>query len=180
MNKGEMLKKTEEYMDYITQHKKNVCIAWAELRKALTNIELLMRPSIVSSMEYRTRCHDESKFSEEEFLAYRQHFYPADGEQVNDQEFQRAWESHYRRNDHHWQYWIDEDGNFVTSYSVDEKICAYLEMICDWQAMGYVFGGNAPSYYEAHKTEIKIDPGWVSFVEEILSAFSDYLNGANT
>ena len=105
----------------------------------------------------------------------RRYIYPVDGEDVDPAAFDRAWRTHYRRNDHHWQYWVDEDGDFISSYSVDNKICAYLEMVCDWQAMSYVMGGNAVSYYESHKSSIQIEAYWREFLEEILSLLSEYL-----
>lgn len=63
----------------------------------------------------------------------------------------------------------------MSYYDVDTKICAYLEMICDWQAMGYVNGDSATEYYRNHKDEIKIDPNWVSLVEEILDLLDSYI-----
>lgn len=175
-NKNAWLEKTSEYMNYIEQHKKNVVAAWAELREALKDISLVQRPQIIDEMEWRVRRHDDSKMSEEEFLPYRQHFYPIDGESINETAFEEAWKTHYSRNDHHWQYWIDPDGMFFSYGSVDNKLCAYLEMICDWQGMGYMKGDTAPQYYRDHKDEIKIDPNWVAFVEEILDSLEIYLN----
>ena len=115
------------------------------------------------------------EMSEEEFLPYRQHFYPVDGENTNESDFEQAWRCHYRRNDHHWQYWVADDGTFINYGSVDEKMCAYLEMICDWQAMGYAMGDSAPQYYRTHKDEIRIDPNWIAFVEEILDSLETYI-----
>lgn len=174
-NKTELLEKTTEYMNYIAQHKENIRKAWLELRDALKGIDLFQRPKILDEMEWRIRNHDDSKMSEEEFLPYRQHFYPVAGEVVDDAAFELAWERHYRTNDHHWQYWIDCNGDFMSYYDVDTKICAYLEMICDWQATGYVNGDSAPEYYRNHKDEIKIDPNWVSLVEEILDLLDSYI-----
>lgn len=176
VNKSELLEKTAEYMNYLAQHKENIRKAWIELSQALAGIDLFERPEIQNNMEWRIRSHDDSKMSEEEFLPYRQHFFPIADEVINEQDFQRAWKSHYRHNDHHWQYWIDDYGNFNSYYDVDAKICAYLEMVCDWQAMGYVKGDSAPAYYKAHKDEIKLDPHWQPFVEEILGLLEDYLN----
>lgn len=174
-NKTLWIQKTSEYMNYIEQHNANVIRAWDELQKALSDIELLNKPDIKVAMNWRVRNHDDSKILVEEFLPYRQHFYPIPGENVASEAFQKAWEIHYSRNDHHWQYWIDGDG-FVSDYTMDERICACLEMICDWQAMGYVFGDDAPTYYSKHKTEMRIDPNWVGFVEEVLSLLAEYLN----
>lgn len=132
VSKTDLLQKTSEYMDYISEHKKNIQKAWDEIRNATIGISLLQRPAILDEMSWRIKNHDDSKFSEEEFVPYRQHFYPVDGEDVDPAAFDRAWRTHYRRNDHHWQYWVDEDGDFISSYSVDNKICAYLE----WYVIG--------------------------------------------
>jgi hypothetical protein len=175
VSKTDLLQKTSEYMDYLADHKKNVQKAWDELKNATTGVPLLQRPYIVDEMNWRIKCHDDSKFSEEEFVPYRQHFYPVDGEQVDQAAFDKAWKIHCGRNDHHWQYWVDEDGGFISSYSVDTKICAYLEMICDWQAMSYVLGGTAVTYYEANKSSIQIDPYWREFFEEVLALLGEYL-----
>lgn len=176
-NKASWIQKTSEYMDYIAQHRENVVRAWNELRKALTGYELFKKPEIMDAMLWRVRNHDDSKLSVEEFLPYRQRFYPLPDEEVDEQAFRIAWKVHYGRNDHHWEHWVHEDG-FVTGYDVNERICACLEMICDWQAMGYVFGDNAPTYYKNHKTEMRIDPNWVGFVEEVLGIFEEHLNGS--
>ena len=113
-NKTELLEKTTEYMNYIAQHKENIKKAWLELRDALKGIDLFQRPKILDEMEWRIRNHDDSKMSEEEFLPYRQHFYPVAGEVIDDAAFERAWERHYHINDHHWQYWIDSNGDFMS------------------------------------------------------------------
>ena len=67
-NKGAWLQKTSEYMTYIDQHKKNIIVAWAELKEALKDIQLLQRENIIDEMNWRIRRHDDSKMSEEEFL----------------------------------------------------------------------------------------------------------------
>ena len=89
-NKTELLEKTTEYMNYIAQHKENIRKAWLELRDALKGIDLFQRPKILDEMEWRIRNHDDSKMSEEEFLPYRQHFYPVAGEVVDDAAFELA------------------------------------------------------------------------------------------
>lgn len=173
--KTELLEKTAEYMGYIERHKENVAKAWGELRSALKDIELFQRQKILDEMNWRIRCHDDSKMSEEEFLPYRQHFFPVSGEEADEAKFKLAVERHHHINDHHWQYWIDCSGEFIAYYDIDAKICAYLEMICDWQAMGYSEGLSAPEYYKTNKDDIKIDPNWVSLVEEILDLLENYL-----
>lgn len=173
-DKNKWLEQTSAYMEYLANHKQNVIIAWGELKKAVAGIKLFQNHEILIQMENRVYCHDESKYSEEEFLPYRQHFYPVEGEDIDPNAFEKAWELHYRRNPHHWQYWVNENGEFYSGYSITEKICAYLEMICDWQAMSYVKGGSALQYYNDKKDKIKIDPNWIPFVEEVLDCLETY------
>lgn len=97
VSKTDLLQKTSEYMDYLADHKKNVQKAWDELKNATTGVPLLQRPYIVDEMNWRIKCHDDSKFSEEEFVPYRQHFYPVDGEQVDQAAFDKAWKIHCGR-----------------------------------------------------------------------------------
>ena len=174
-DKSKWLEQTSAYMEYIATHKQNVILAWEELKKAVSGIKLFQSQSILIQMENRVYCHDDSKFTEEEFLPYRQHFYPVEGEAIDPDEFEKAWKLHYSRNPHHWQHWVDENGKFYPSYAVEEKICAYLEMICDWQAMSYVKGGSAAKYYNENKEKIKIDPNWLPFVEEVLDCLETYI-----
>lgn len=168
MEKGALLEKINEYFDYLTKHKANVIKAWNEMKKSISEIDFLMHWKIVDEMDWRVGNHDNSKFDEDEFIPYRQHFYPVPGEEQDDSAFQTACELHVHRNAHHWQYWIRPDGSFEEAYDVVDKICGYLEMICDWQAMGYVKGDNALLYYNMNKDSIKIDPNWIGFVEEVL------------
>jgi hypothetical protein len=174
MEKSVLLEKINEYFDYLNQHKANVTKAWDAMKKDISSIPFLSAWNIVDEMGWRINCHDNSKYNEDEFIPYRQHFYPAPGEEPNDAEFQRACDMHVHRNAHHWQYWVNQDGSFNEAYDVVDKICGYLEMICDWQAMGYVKGDNALEYYNSHKDTIIIDPNWVAFVEEVLQLVCSY------
>ena len=173
--KSALLQKTGEYMGYIDTHKKNVILAWGELKQALKGVSFLTRDSILDEMGYRARNHDHSKYSVGEFLAYRQRFYPVPGEDVSEADFQKAWEMHYRTNDHHWQNW---DVHNDTYYGMVDFTCQCLEMICDWQAMGYVFGDNAIAYYEKNKGEMEMSDARRNFVEEVLALLGEYLAGA--
>lgn len=168
MEKTALLEKINEYFDYLAKHKANVVKAWNEMKPTISKIDFLSSWRIIEEMDLRIYDHDNTRYKEDEFIPYRQHFFPVPGEEANDAEFERAWQLHYRGNKHHWQYWVRKDGSFEEGYNVADKICGYLEMICDWQAMGYVKGDNALEYYNANKETIKIDPNWLAFVEEVL------------
>ena len=175
-NKEEWLQKTEEYLIYIDRHKKNIAEAWRELRTALKDIGLVKWDVIQCEMEARIEYHDDSKLDEGEFLPYRQKFYPVSGEIVSEDSFAAACQRHYFINDHHWQHWFDKEGNFEEWCDVRTKMCAFIEMICDWQAMSYEFGGSAPKYFRENKDKIRIDPNWLPFVEEILDCLEQHLS----
>lgn len=66
-----------------------------------------------------------------------------------------AWENHKRVNAHHWENWTQKkDHQYADIFLV--------EMICDWVAMGFEFGGTAKDYYEKNKDKINI-PDWAEF-----------------
>ena len=50
---------------------------------------------------------------------------------------------------------------------------AYIEMICDWQAMGYVFGDTANQYYNSNKDTIKLYPELREWIERLLQELDD-------
>ena len=49
--------------------------------------------------------HDMSKLSKEEFIQYRQFFFPTSNETKDKKLFDDAWENHKKHNLHHWQSW---------------------------------------------------------------------------
>lgn len=85
---------SREYDEYLTKHIQAVkaCFglfpSWKESRHELTE-------------------HDISKYSEEEYRAYDDYFYPNEYSYgfVKDR-FQYAWLHHQNTNKHHWQYWV--------------------------------------------------------------------------
>jgi len=121
------------YLKYILEHKKNIfktCWKRKLYLHALT--------------------HDLSKFSPKEFIPYARYFFISKEEFK--QEFDKAWEHHYKNNPHHWNYWLDENG---IPQRIDGK---YLnQMIADWEAMGLKFGDTAQAYYLNNYRKIKLD-----------------------
>ena len=85
--------KTEEYFQYINEHRQNVSNAW---NKTKPFIDKQKYNSI--TMEKLIASHDLSKYSVEEFTPYRQNFFPYEGEVCDKLKFEEAWQHHKDNN----------------------------------------------------------------------------------
>lgn len=147
------------YFKYIMEHKKNVFIeCWQ-----LGNSWFRQDKKIAFELYIHAFTHDLSKFSPKEFKAYAWKFYAPEQptkkflsliglsnicisrEEVEDN-FNQAWEHHYKHNKHHWNYWEGKD--------MPEKYIR--QMICDWKAMSRKFGDTAQEFYMKNYDKINI------------------------
>ena len=151
------MKKYINYLKYILEHKKNVFIeCWKD------------------KQYIHAFTHDLSKFSPIEFIPYAEWFQGYHGvklekdynhEQLNNgmsnlsrnyleckNNFNKAWEHHYKNNPHHWDHWLDENG--VPKPIPDRYL---RQMLADWEAMGLKFGDTAQAYYLNNYRKIKLD-----------------------
>ena len=165
LNKEECEK---NYTDYVQNHIKNVQKAW---NNEVSNIDDEFIQSHKDELTEQIKHHDESKWDTDEFDAYRANYNPIDDQEKIDNEanFQAAWYHHFQNNPHHWQHWIDDKGDLIPLEDIDTVKKSYIEMICDWQAMGYVFGDTAKQYYDQNKDTIKIYPELQEWLYEILT-----------
>jgi len=165
----EISDKVEEYNWYIREHRNNVLRAWKEMQQRCKNEPFVYDDWKYAILNQMVETHDLSKYSTEEFSAYRQWFYPCEGEERDEEAFNAAWKSHYENeeNSHHWEHWVgkEETDSLFQWFS-------YVTMILDWVAMGYKFGDTALEYYERNKDKIWIEPKYVEFVERILKIMS--------
>jgi hypothetical protein len=110
--------------------------------------------------------HDLSKLSQEEFVPYRQTFYPADpDEKVG---FVEAWEHHKKCNPHHWENWTKKVYGNPNEWKVH---CVH--MVLDWMAMGYYMNDTAQEYYEKNKDNIILPDYWKNFIYTIFERLND-------
>lgn len=155
-------KKDLEYYDYIVEHKKNVMVAFNILMNveasASINNTSLVNLSLNEAITLRKNIlkHDLSKFSEDEFNAYRKSFFSTNEEEIDamhmgisaklmfELEFNSAWKHHYTWNPHHPEYWRD---------STMPKL-AMIEMILDWSAMSIKFKDCPLKYFLKKKSEL--------------------------
>ena len=150
----EYVLKKAEYLKYIYDHVRNVRRGYDILfgSKKYTKF-----PAGVTANEWRDAVtalngqinkHDESKYTEYEFEQYRRHFYPTkleleegeDAQKKAEEEFEAAWEHHYKTNRHHPEYWkfVQDDGTHVDTPSdigSAMPLIDVMHMFCDWFAM---------------------------------------------
>ena len=136
--------KEKEYDDYIKEHINNVKKSFNYRVYAIKNA-LQLTDEELKELRNKVLCHDESKYSKEEFEPYRQWFHTEPGEEKNKELFDKAFEHHCLVNDHHPEHWKGKDMPKV----------AIAELICDWEAMSRKFGGNPLKYFEKEKMKKK-------------------------
>lgn len=170
ISQADIKAKEQEYREYIDTHRANVAKAWEEV-KFKCNSVLKERMSLVqfSLVESDIANHDLSKYSEEEFDAYRKWFHFVDESEKDKAAFDKAWEHHYMNNPHHPNSWVKNNSKDLMPYVY------IVQMVCDWQAMGYVFGNNAKEYYEKNKAEIqgKLGERQIKWTEELLNVLCE-------
>lgn len=125
----------KEYDQYLDMHIDGVQRSWYEILKpalkahtghGITEDDIARADVVIPE-------HDDSKYMEDEYSAYCDHFYPCEGHPNDEDKFDKAWLLHQHRNPHHWQYWIlnRESGEQVALDMPNEYIC---EMLCDWHS----------------------------------------------
>ena len=169
------LTKEKEYLDYIKLHKENVIKAFDEMTSDMY-LNSTFNSDIVNALnelKFIIEEHDNSKFSDEEFDAYRKEFYPINEEEKeeNQDDFELAWKHHYMVNDHHPEHWA------INGVAQDMSLRAILEMICDWQSFYYIGKGGAQEYWNKIKgstdNEAKfITPNTAEQIDRILKLFN--------
>lgn len=160
---NEIYLKENEYKAYIKEHVANVHSAFLKY-----GINMAKRLFITPGALYvRVIRHDDSKYSDIEFNAYRQYFYACSDETPNEEEFNNGWIHHYKNNDHHPEYWVDE----VTGEIKDMPVECIAEMLLDWEAMSMKFGGSTYDYYMKEKDNKPFSENTRRIVEELITLF---------
>ena len=173
---SEVIKKEEEYMEYIKDHINNVHKAFEimyEIKDKFKDIDRYDISDAIESIKEKglIEIHDESKYSDEEFDAYRRHFHSIDDKEKEESEedFKLAWKHHYENNPHHPEYWINKDGEVRNM-----EMIYIVEMACDWIAMGYAKNNsNALKYLNDNREEKQkvMTENTMSILETILNVF---------
>ena len=144
------------YLKYIIEHKKNVFIeAWK------------------MGLYFHAFTHDLSKFRPSEFIPYAKFFYDTKRDKnykksdETNENFQKGWVFHQKRNKHHWNYWVSVTRkNEIIPLEMPEKYVK--QMIADWNGMSRKFGGNTREYYEKNKDEMILHQKTIEKIENLL------------
>ena len=159
----------EKYKEYINEHKLNVQKAWVRMKNNSECLKLFEKyfiypPTDMEVIENLIKHHDDSKYGKEEFDGYRMKYFPISKEEQDSCKdiLEKAWVHHYTNNLHHWNWWY-------LSGNLDAMSLVYVvEMICDWEAMGYKFGNNSLEWYNKEKTNIHLGEKQRAFAEELM------------
>ena len=165
----EQTKKEEEYSSYINAHIANVKLVWKVIQDQLVG-EFWLDDFVWHEIDSLIKHHDESKFSLEEFDAYRQYFYPIDNATKNERFFNQGWLHHIHNNPHHWEYWIIPG---VKNNVLPMHFVFAFEMLCDWCAMSVKFRNKPSEWYNDNKPKMLLHDKTVETVEHWLPIFDE-------
>lgn len=153
-----------EYLDYFERYYNNAQKAWKVIQEKCGNdFRFMYDDYIWNCINEDVTNHDMSKLSENEFIQYRQFFYPCSFEVKDKDMFMSAWEHHKKNNVHHWQNWTKTIG------TIYDDMLFVVMMVVDWVAMSYEMGDTAKEYYENNREVIKLENWADSLVKQIFN-----------
>lgn len=146
------------YSKYVNEHIANVHLAFANFgAKICHDLETKYKGVHGLHSQVRTRVmkHDDSKFTDAEFIPYVQKFYPWEGmdktpEQV-EEEFDKAWMHHCKYNDHHPEHWVQYSELQKRNIYMAMDDAALIEMLIDWIAMSMVRNQSVHTWWTTDK-----------------------------
>lgn len=163
MKGKDYIEKTREYLNYLEEHLNNVQFAFTEVSDACNGMFWVGDDYAWHNMRAEVMAHDLSKFGKEEFVQYRDQFFPVCDEDKEKSGFDAAWENHKTKNRHH--------------HETAQNYTDLIHMVIDWTAMGYKFGDTAKEYYERNKDKISLLPEHEAFIYEIFNRIEKHRHG---
>lgn len=164
--------RSDEYDRYLDEHISNVQRTWNEM---LIKYIQEWYPELVSVISSIVANHDASKYTDAEFDAYCNYFYPTRACPRNETAFDLAWLHHQHTNPHHWQYWVlvRDEGDAV---ALDMPVEYIVEMLCDWHS----FSAKDPkstaySWYNKNKSTFIFSDNTRKLVEEMVEYLKEPL-----
>lgn len=159
------------YEDYLTKHIAGVSKMYEEhIRPVL--LEEGLDSQVLSDIEDCISDHDQSKYSDEEWSAYRDYFYDKENNPRSSDAFNHAWNHHQNNSPHHWQYWcLINDVDNPPVQPLDMPFKYIIEMICDWASAGAHYGNTAKDWYDKQKDRMILSENTRQTVEKYI----DYL-----
>lgn len=155
----------KDYEKYIIEHKERVGQFADWLKENLPELFNTIDPEVFDDLINE---HDESKFSEAEFMPYAEKWFNNGGKTL---EYEEAWKHHWTHNEHHPEFWLGEDMPLIY----------ILEMLCDWGSFS-IASGNLRElsnfYYDKAKDdeEKNLSENTKNIIEEILDKINSVLD----
>lgn len=154
-----------QYTKYLKEHISNVQKGYEYLKKNIPDIFSDLEIPM-DEMDKQIKEHDKTKWSEDEFEPYAEHFYGKNKGIDNDSDFEIAWEHHYNNNPHHPEFWSGKE----------MPLSCIIEMICDWWSFSWKNGDLFEIFkYYSENDKPDLDDTTRSKVEEILRKLKDNL-----
>lgn len=171
---------SEQYDEYIKEHKENVSKAFNWLLENLPEI-FNNDERFIDACEAQCKyAHDSSKYDLDEYEAYDRYFYGRNKSYEVVENFNHAWLEHIHKNKHHWQHWVlindDPDKGEII---LDMPDLCIIEMICDWWSFSWKQGklDEIFKWYDEHRKYMKLSDYTRQKVERILSDMQDKIVG---
>lgn len=156
----------DAYNEYLQGHIGNV----KEALELLNDLNISFVVDNYDELKEICSHHDESKYEDEEYIPYREHFYPLNAdEEAHGEAFDNAVEHHIKSNKHHWNYWMNDDGSFNIPDENEYKLYC-IERCCDWLAMANQHGEEPTRWYNINKDAIKMPDYGHELCNEVLKA----------
>ena len=162
--------RSSEYDEYLRAHIQGVKDSWYQI----------LRPNIdeVDGINFKVideviNRHDESKYGDEEYIPYLNHFYPTEDHPNDEVAFDLAWLHHQHHNPHHWQHWLlqKDSGKLVTMDMPWEYVC---EMLCDWNSFSRKDPkSTAYAWWEKNKDKMVMSKVTKERVNYLIKIFKD-------
>ena len=165
------------YDEYLAEHIGNVNKG---LHWMLDNLPLTQEEKSAVETAMIEFCHDESKYSIEEYDPYDQYFYGGNRSHKVVKDFDYAWLHHIHNNPHHWQYWVllEDDPDIGVPFKALRIPLNYIfEMIADWWSFSWKTGKlfEIFDWYDTHKANQIIHPESRNILEDILKRIATAL-----
>lgn len=114
----------------------------------------ILDPLVFEDIRRRVVCHDMRKFEYDAFNVGRQILFPVQGELQDTEGYRSLVKGHIRSHDHHQEYWISDNGTEVSEQYSGQRLCASIEMLCDWFSVATQTNNDCVTWFERNRDNI--------------------------
>lgn len=158
-----------KYQEYLYNHIEGIRSAFDNILKPVLISEGIS-DDMLEIIDHNISQHDKSKYSEDEWAPYRDHFYdPNKNSRSNNIVYNYAWNHHQKHNPHHWNYWvIINDVDEPQIQALEMPFEYVIEMLCDWASAGNHYGNTAYEWYQRQKDKMILHTETRKLVEKYI------------